>query len=61
MYFFKENVIEMAKKLTEMRFVWQYNGLKNYLPKKLPENLYIDSWLPQQDLLGKLVIKLFKM
>lgn len=42
----------MINNLKEIQFIWQYNGLKEYLPNELPENLYIDSWLPQQDLLG---------
>uniref|UniRef100_A0AC35U6X3 Glucuronosyltransferase n=1 Tax=Rhabditophanes sp. KR3021 TaxID=114890 RepID=A0AC35U6X3_9BILA len=42
-------IIEMTNSLKHLNFVWQYNGpaIKN-----LPSNVFIQSWIPQQDLLG---------
>ncbi|KAH7718077.1 Protein UGT-58 [Aphelenchoides avenae] len=44
-----QSVVDAVKAKPEIRFVWQYDG--EPIVNK-PDNLYIASWLPQQDLLG---------
>jgi len=45
----KNNLLEAFRSLPDIKFVWQYNGKKI---TNLPKNVFISSWIPQQDLLG---------
>jgi len=45
----KNNLLEAFRSLPDIKFVWQYNGKEI---NNLPKNVFISSWIPQQDLLG---------
>jgi hypothetical protein len=40
------------RELNDIRFVWQYNGPALKDP---PKNLFTAEWVPQQQILGKIV------
>lgn len=42
--------MEAIRQMSDIRFVWQYNGPALANP---PANLFTAEWLPQQKLLGK--------
>jgi len=48
-----ENLVEAIREQPDKNFVWQYNQKGTGTPlHNLPKNLYVDKWLPQQNLLA---------
>lgn len=37
-----------------LKFLWRWTGPE---PKNMPKNVLVQSWFPQQDMLGKLTTK----
>ena len=44
-----QTFLRVLRKLAHLRVVWKWEGEK---PRNVPPNVLMDSWLPQQDLLG---------
>ncbi|XP_001663064.2 UDP-glucuronosyltransferase 2B18-like [Aedes aegypti] len=54
----REILIAM-KALPQYQFIWKFESDESKLPMKVPENVFIRAWMPQNDLLAHPNIKLF--
>lgn len=52
-------ILTAMKSLPQYLFLWKFESDESKLPMKVPENVYIRAWMPQNDLLAHPNIKLF--
>jgi len=49
----QEKFIQAFKESKEMKFLWKWEGDSSVL--KIPSNVFVAEWMPQQDVLGKIM------
>lgn len=52
-------ILTAMKALPQYRFLWKFESDESKLPMKVPDNVFIRAWMPQNDLLAHPNIKLF--
>ncbi|XP_062550934.1 UDP-glucosyltransferase 2-like [Armigeres subalbatus] len=52
-------ILTAMKALPQYHFLWKFESDESKLPMKVPDNVYIRAWMPQNDLLAHPNIKLF--
>lgn len=45
-----------AMKRVDVHFLWKW---ESDIPKDIPDNVFMRNWMPQQDILGKYIFRLF--
>ncbi|XP_058065024.1 UDP-glycosyltransferase UGT5-like, partial [Anopheles bellator] len=53
------NILTAMGRLSQYQFLWKFESDEAKLPMKVPKNVYIRAWMPQNDLLAHPNIKLF--
>ncbi|XP_052870628.1 UDP-glycosyltransferase UGT5-like, partial [Anopheles cruzii] len=53
------NILTAMGRLPQYQFLWKFESDEAKLPMKVPKNVYIRAWMPQNDLLAHPNIKLF--
>jgi len=51
--YLQDKFIQAFTKMKDMKFVWKYEGERT---PEIPSNVFIAKWMPQQDILGILII-----
>ena len=49
---------DAIRRLKDLNFMWKWDG---ELPKDLPSNIFMRTWMPQQDILGWSSLIVFQM
>ena len=49
---------DAIRRLKDLNFLWKWDG---ELPKDLPSNIFMRTWMPQQDILGWSSLIVFQM
>lgn len=53
----QKSILEAFAKMSDYHFLWKFET--DTLPMKLPKNVFVKSWLPQNDILGHSRVKAF--
>ncbi|CEF61114.1 UDP-glucuronosyl/UDP-glucosyltransferase family-containing protein [Strongyloides ratti] len=56
---YKKGILIMMKELKNITFIWKYEKEPHTLPYKVPKNVFISKWIPQNDLLNDDRITIF--